>query len=136
MFLRRYFGSRDVLLKFPKQRAPRCLKRHLPSVMFCFDNHAGIFANCGLCPGVYAVPEGHQHAVCGRADGGHRRGALEPPQTHRTQGAAAGRGPTRPVSTVCPFTLGHFELTLLSEWEETAEVRLCQMRTHLLKFAC
>lgn len=51
-----------------------------------------------LHPGVHAVPEGHQHAVSGWADGGRGRGAVEPPQTHRAEGAAADRGPTRPVS--------------------------------------
>lgn len=51
-----------------------------------------------LCPGVHAVPEGHQHAVCRGPDGGRGRGALEPPQTDRAPSAAAGRGPAPPVS--------------------------------------
>lgn len=48
--------------------------------------------------GVHAVPEGHQHAVCGGADGGRGCGALEPPQTDRTQSSAAGRSAACPVS--------------------------------------
>lgn len=49
-------------------------------------------------PGVYAVPEGHQHVVCGRTDGGGGSGALEPAQTHCPSSAALCRGAPRSVS--------------------------------------
>ena len=49
-------------------------------------------------PGVHAVPERHQHAVCGGAHGGRCRGALEPSQAHRPAGAPAGGGQARTVS--------------------------------------
>lgn len=64
--------------------------------------------------GVYAVPEGYQHAVSGRADGGRGRGAVEPSQTHRAQSAAAGRSPTRPVSPCCHLQTGRPVLRLVS----------------------
>lgn len=51
------------------------------------------------CAGVYAVPEGHQHAVCWGADGGCGCGTLEPPQANRPPSSAAGRGPPCPVSS-------------------------------------
>lgn len=38
--------------------------------------------------GVYAVPEGHQHAVSGWTDGGCSCRTLEPTQENRTPGVA------------------------------------------------
>lgn len=61
---------------------------------------------------MHAVPEGHQHAVCWGADGGRGGGALEPPQTHRAQSAAAGRRPTRPVSHLISCTVLNYDVCL------------------------
>lgn len=58
--------------------------------------------SCLLCgpaiPGVYAVPERHQHAFCGGSDGRGGRGTLEPSQTHRAEGAAFCRSASSTVS--------------------------------------
>lgn len=64
--------------------------------------------------GVHAVPEGYQHAVSRGADGGRGRGAVEPSQTNCAQSAAAGRGPTRPVSHCGHLQTGHLVLRLVS----------------------
>lgn len=47
---------------------------------------------------MHAVPEGHQPVVCGGTDGGSRRGALEPAQAHRLEGAALSRRASSSVS--------------------------------------
>lgn len=65
--------------------------------------------SCLLCgPGVYAVPERHQYALCGGSDGRSGCGTLEPAQTHRAEGAAFCRGASSPVSgshTQSPFSI-------------------------------
>ena len=51
--------------------------------------------------GEHRVPERLEHAVHRRPVGGHRRGALEPPQAHRSPSPAAGRRASGPVRKLC-----------------------------------
>ncbi len=63
--------------------------------------------------GVHAVPKGHKHVVCGGIDVCSRRGALEPAQAHRFEGATLGWCASSAVSGADAHLHGRFSVYLV-----------------------
>lgn len=80
---------------------------HCPNGV-CTRTHGMSCLLCGAAfPGVYAVSEGHQHALRGGSDGRGGRGTLEPAQAHCAEGAAVCRGASGAVSGSCTILFKH-----------------------------